>query len=80
MGFYDDDARRTPIRSLRLASDLPEAERARLELLRTDGATFAALVEARRNRRDAWYVAPAGRIDLCSVPLPVRPARAADRR
>jgi peptidylprolyl isomerase len=74
MGFYDDAARRTPIRALRLAADLPEEERASLEALRTESATFAALVEARRNRRDRWYLAPAGRIDLCSVPLPVRPA------
>ncbi len=38
--------------------------------------SFEALVEARRSRRDAWYLAPAGRIDLCNVPLPVRPAPA----
>jgi peptidylprolyl isomerase len=73
MGFYEEAARRTPLRSLRLASDLPEAERTSLEALKTDGATFAALVESRRNRRDAWYLVPAGRFDLCSVPLPVRP-------
>jgi len=29
-------------------------------------------VEARRNRRDDWYKVPAGFIDLCNVPLPVR--------
>lgn len=75
MGFYDDPARRTPIRSVRVAADLPPAERTALEVLRTGSATFAALVEARRNRRDPWYLVPAGRIDLCSVPLPVRPAR-----
>jgi peptidylprolyl isomerase len=75
MGFYEDAGRRTPIRALRLAADLPEGERAALEVLETGSATFAALVEARRNRRDPWYLVPAGRIDLCSVPLPVRPAR-----
>jgi peptidylprolyl isomerase len=74
MGFYQDPTVRTPIRSLRLAADLPPAERAALELLRTDSATFTALVESRRSRRDPWYLVPAGRIDLCSVPLPVRPA------
>ena len=31
-----------------------------------------ALVEARRNRRDEWYKRPAGHIDLCNVPIPVR--------
>ena len=43
-----------------------------LQLLRTDSKTFADATEARRNRRDAWYVRPAGHIDLCNVPLPVR--------
>ena len=71
-GFYDRPEARTPLRTARLAADLPHAERARLEALRTDSATFAALVEARRNRRDAWYLRPAGKINLCNVPLPVR--------
>ena len=32
------------------------------------------MVEARRNRRDDFYKRPAGHIDLCNVPLPVRVA------
>ena len=75
MGFYKTAAERTPIRQVRLAADLPASERSELEALRTDSPTFAALVEARRNRQDDWYKVPAGRIDLCSVGLPVRPAR-----
>lgn len=72
MGIYADPAQRTPIRALRLASELPEPERTPLQLLRTDSATFAAVVESRRNRRDGWYLRPAGHIDLCNVPLPAR--------
>lgn len=72
LGFYKTAAERVPIRRVRFAADLPPSERIELEALRTDTATFTALVEARRNRRDAWYRVPAGRIDLCSVPLPVR--------
>ena len=60
------------VQSLRFADALPAAERTELEALRTDSASFAAVVESRRNRRDGWYLKPAGRIDLCSVPLPVR--------
>jgi peptidylprolyl isomerase len=44
----------------------------KLEALKTDSASFQALIEARRNRRDAWYARPAGFVDLCNVPLPVR--------
>jgi peptidylprolyl isomerase len=72
LGFYEQPSQHVPITSVRLAADLPEAERAPIEVLRTDTATFAALVEARRNRRDDWYKVPAGYIDLCNVPLPVR--------
>jgi peptidylprolyl isomerase len=71
-GFYEQPSQHVPIRRMRVAADVPEAERSRLEVLRTDTATFDALVEARRNRRDEWYKRPAGYIDLCNVPLPVR--------
>ncbi len=79
MGFYDDAAQRLPIRSLRVAADVAPAGRTSLEVLRTDSAVFARVVEARRNRRDAWTKVPAGRIELCNVPLPVRAAGVAPR-
>jgi peptidylprolyl isomerase len=72
MGFYEQPGQQVPIRRLRIASEVPEGERTGLEVLRTDTATFEALVESRRNRRDAWYKVPAGYVDLCNVPLPVR--------
>jgi peptidylprolyl isomerase len=72
-GFYEKPEQRVPIRSVRVAADVPEAERVALEALRTDTPTFRALIESRRNRRDEWYKVPAGKIDLCNVPLPVRP-------
>jgi peptidylprolyl isomerase len=71
-GFYKTPKERVPIRSVRIAADLPPAQRTPLEVLRSDSASFAQLVEARRNRRDAFYIQPAGYIDLCSVMLPVR--------
>jgi peptidylprolyl isomerase len=72
LGFYEKPEQRVPIKSIRLAADVAEAERTPIEVLRTDSATFAAATEARRNRRDGWYVRPAGHIDLCNVPLPAR--------
>jgi peptidylprolyl isomerase len=73
LGFYEQPAQRVPIVSVRIAADVPAAERTALELMRTDTASFAALVEARRNRQDDWYKVPAGHTDLCNVPIPVRP-------
>ena len=72
LGFYEKPTQQTPILRVRLASELPPAQRMKLEILRTDTSTFAALVESRRNRSDAWYLQKAGKIDLCNVPLPVR--------
>ena len=72
LGFYEKPEQRTTIESIRLAADVPEAERSKLEVLRTDTATFADVAEARRNRRDDWNIEPAGYIELCNVQLQVR--------
>ena len=72
LGFYEKPEQRTTIKSITLASDVPEAQRVPLQLLRTDTPLFAKVVESRRNRRDDWYKVPAGHIDLCNVTLPVR--------
>lgn len=72
MGFYETAAQRLPIRAMRVAADVEPAQRTNLEVLRTDSATFTRVVEARRNRRDTWTKVPAGHIELCNVPLPVR--------
>ncbi len=72
LGFYESPARHTPIERIRVAADLPPAERTQLEVLRTDTATFRALVESRRNRREEWFLRPAGRVEVCNVPVVVR--------
>jgi peptidylprolyl isomerase len=72
LGFYEKPEQRLAIKSVRLVADVPTAERTPLEILRTDTPTFTALVESRRNRSDDWYKVPAGKIDLCNVPIPVR--------
>jgi peptidylprolyl isomerase len=79
LGFYEKPEQRTPITRVRIAADLPPAERTELEALRTESATFAKLVEARRHRRDDWYKVPAGHVDVCNVPLPVRNAKPQER-
>ena len=71
LGLYEKPEQRVPI-NVRLASEVPAAERTNLEVMREDRAVFAAFVEARRNRRDEWYLKPAGHIDVCNVNVPVR--------
>jgi peptidylprolyl isomerase len=77
MGFYDKPAQRTPIESVRLASELPPAQRPAVQVLRTDSATFAALLDAQRHRHDDFYKVSSGKVGLCSVDIPVREAKAA---
>ena len=79
LGFYEHPEQRVPIKSLRVAADVPLAQRTELEVLRTDTPTFAAYVAARRNRLEEWFKVPAGHVDVCNVPLPVR-GRAAGAR
>jgi cyclophilin family peptidyl-prolyl cis-trans isomerase len=72
LGIYKDATLRTPIVSVRLASDVPAKDRLQLQALRTDSKTFARLVEANRDRHDAFYKDPPKRISICNVPLPIR--------
>jgi peptidylprolyl isomerase len=73
LGFYEKPSQYVPIKRMQVAADVPEHRRTNLELLRTDTPTFTAFVDARRNRREEWFLDPVGRIELCNVPLPVRP-------
>jgi peptidylprolyl isomerase len=72
LGFYEKPSEWIGIRAIRVAADVPAAERTNLEALRTDGATFKAWVESRANRREAWFHEPVGRVGVCNVALPVR--------
>jgi peptidylprolyl isomerase len=74
LGFYEKPSQHMKILSVRLAADVPPAQQTRLEVLRTDSASFRAYVAARRNRT-GFFVRPAGRIDVCNIPLPVRSLR-----
>jgi len=74
LGFYQTDKgeRPIPIRSIRVAGDVPPAERPRFEVMRTDTATFGRYVQGRANRGGSFFIRPAGGIDVCNAPVPVR--------
>ncbi|MDN4035415.1 peptidylprolyl isomerase [Massilia sp. YIM B02443] len=71
-GFYDKPEQRTPITAVRLAADVPQEQRSKLEVMRTDSASYQAVVEAQRNRGGPWTKLAAGHIDVCNAPIPVR--------
>jgi peptidylprolyl isomerase len=72
LGFYAAPEERTPIRSVRLASDLPAADQRHLQYLATGSASFAHYADARANRRDPFFLVPAGGADICNIPVPIR--------
>jgi peptidylprolyl isomerase len=72
MGFYKDKAEYTPIAKLRLASQMAPAERPAFEYLDTNSPSFARYLHLRANRHDDFYHVPAGGVDLCNAPVPVR--------
>jgi peptidylprolyl isomerase len=72
LGFYKDKAQYVPIAGIRLASDMPAAERPSYEYMDTASPAFARYLHVRANRHDDFYIRPAGGVDLCNVQVPVR--------
>jgi peptidylprolyl isomerase len=74
LGFYKTREERTPINSIRLGAEVPGLPA--YQYLSTEGETFARYAEARANRRDPFFIVPAGGADVCNIPVPVRRAPA----
>ena len=72
-GFYKTPAEYRRYADIKVAADVPVAQRTNLEVMRTDSASFATLVNSRRWRKDDFYTKPVGRIGLCNITVPVRP-------
>ncbi|MFC5551525.1 peptidylprolyl isomerase [Massilia aerilata] len=72
MGFYDKPELQVPIMAVKVAADVPEAERAHLEVMRTEGATYQAVLDAQRNRGGPWNKYSPSYLDLCNAQIPVR--------
>jgi peptidylprolyl isomerase len=74
-GVFGKEDERVPIRSVRLGNELPEGETG-YQFLSTESASFAAYADARANRRDPFFIHPAGGADICNIPVPVRRVKA----
>ena len=75
LGFYKTAAEQTPIVSIQLGGEV--ADLPRYEYLSTESGSFAKYADARANRRDAFFIRPAGGADICNIPVPVRRVKAA---
>jgi cyclophilin family peptidyl-prolyl cis-trans isomerase len=73
LGFYETAEERLAIRSVRIASEMEtDKPLPRYEYLSTESASFAKYADARANRRDPFFIKPAGGADICNIPVPVR--------
>lgn len=70
LGFYETPQERTAITAVRLGTEL--AGLPGYEYLSTESTSFARYADARANRRDAFFIRPAGGADVCNIPVPVR--------
>jgi peptidylprolyl isomerase len=72
LGVYGPNEPRMPIVSVRLASDVPEAERSHLEVMRSEAPIYQQVLEAQRNRGGPWNKYAANYLELCNAIIPVR--------
>lgn len=73
LGFYATPEERTPILSIRLGTEVQDLPA--YEYLSTESVSFAKYADARANRRDDFFIQPAGGADICNIPVPVRRAQ-----
>ena len=70
LGFYETAEERTGISAIRLGTEVTGLPA--YEYLSTESTSFAKYADARANRRDAFFIRPAGGADICNIPVPVR--------
>jgi peptidylprolyl isomerase len=72
LGFYKEERMHVPISAVRLASEIPAGSRPSFQYMDTQSAPFGAYLKARANRKDDFFIRPAGGVDLCNGAVPVR--------
>ena len=70
LGFYEKPEERVGIASIRIGTDVKDLPR--YQYLSTESESFARYADARANRRDPFFIQPAGGADICNIPVPVR--------
>ena len=74
LGFYKEPVSHIPFARVRLASQIPAAERPAFQVMRTGSESFSRFVTGAANRSGPFFRRPAGGVDLCNVRVPIRPA------
>jgi len=72
-GVIDDVTKRDAIIRVRLAADIPEKQRPKYQVMRTDSKFFAAEKNKRRHPAPEFYHRkPSGILDICALNVPMR--------
>jgi peptidylprolyl isomerase len=71
-GRYGSRRKPIPIVAVTMLSDVPRARRPRFERFDTSSPAFAAYLAKKPADTNAFYVVPAGGLDLCSAAVPIR--------
>lgn len=74
LGFYKEESQHVPIAGIRIAADMPPAERPHFQVMDTRSRSFVRYLQVRSHRFDDFYRRPALGVDLCNVQVPVRRA------
>ena len=70
LGFYETVEERVPILSVRIGTEVQSLPA--FQYLSTESESFARYADARANRRDPFFIKPAGGADICNIVVPVR--------
>lgn len=73
MGFYEKPEMVVPITRARMMADMAPQDQPAIEIMRTDTATWRALVEASRHAIGGWAVRSALHSNVCNRSVPTRP-------
>ncbi|WP_343221757.1 peptidylprolyl isomerase [Pseudoalteromonas sp. MMG022] len=60
-----------PITSVKVLADISKEDKLRFKVFNTDTNDFKALIAARKNRPEAWFVAKPDYADVCAIKVPV---------
>ncbi len=61
-----------PITDLQVLADISQQDNSQFKVMRTDSNAFLALIKARQNRSEAWFVETPNYVDVCGMPIPTK--------
>lgn len=61
-----------PIKNIQVLADIKEHDNSQFKVMRTDSKAFDALINARKNRSEEWFVATPDYVDVCAMSIPTK--------